>query len=88
MSDKEIIDGANALALQFFTAYNRMLQLTGNSEEALKLTNSLFEAMFAGNRPRPDPGAGGFTLYWGRREGDYESFNRLAALGAAFSGGI
>ena len=65
MSDKEIIDGANALALQFFTAYNRMLQLTGNSEEALKLTNSLFEAMFAGKRP--DPGAGGFTLYWDRR---------------------
>ena len=67
LSDKEIIDGANALALQFFTAYNRMLQLTGNSEEALKLTNSLFEAMFAGNRPRPEPGAGGFTLYWDRR---------------------
>lgn len=67
MSDKETIDGANALALQFFTAYNRMLQLSGNSEEALRLTSSLFEAMFAGTRPRPDPGAGGFTLYWDRR---------------------
>ena len=62
LSDKEIIDGANNLALQYFTAYNRILQLTGNSEEAIR-----FEAMFAGNRPRPDPGAGGFTLYWDRR---------------------
>ena len=68
MSDKEIIDGANTLALQYFTTYNRMLQLTGNSEEAIRLTSSLFEAMFAGNRPRPEPGAGGFTLYWDRRE--------------------
>lgn len=67
MSDKDIIDGANTLALQCFTAYNRMLQLTGNSEEAIRLTSSLFEAMFAGNRPRPEPGAGGFTLYWDRR---------------------
>jgi hypothetical protein len=67
MSDKEIIDGAKTLALQYFTACNRMLQLTGNSEEAIRLTSSLFEAMFAGNRPRPDPGAGGFTLYWDRR---------------------
>lgn len=67
MSDKEIIDEANILALQYFTAYNRMLQLTGNSEEAIRLTSSLFEAMFAGNRPRPDPGAGGFTLYWDRK---------------------
>lgn len=66
MSDKEIIDGAKTLALQYFTTYNRMLQLTGNSEEAIRLTSSLFEAMFAGNRPRPDPG-GGFTLYWDRR---------------------
>lgn len=56
MSDKEIIDGANTLALQYFTTYNRMLQLTGNSEEAIRLTSSLFEAMFAGNRPRPEPG--------------------------------
>lgn len=40
---------------------------SGNSEEAIRLTSSLFEAMFAGNRPRPDPGAGGFTLYWDRR---------------------
>lgn len=67
MSDKDIIDGANTLALQYFTAYNRMLQLTGNSEEAIRLTSSLFEAMFAGNRPQPEPGAGGFTLYWDRR---------------------
>lgn len=67
MSDKEIINGANTLALQYFTAYNRMLQLTGNSEEAIRLTSSLFEAMFAGNRSRPEPGAGGFTLYWDRR---------------------
>ena len=67
MSDKEIIDGANTLALQYFTTYNRMLQLTGNSEEAIRLTSSLFEAMFAGNRPRPEPGAGVFTLYWDRR---------------------
>lgn len=67
MSDKEIIDGANTLALQYFTTYNRMLQLTGNSEEAIRLTSSLFEAMFAGNRPRPEPGTGGFTLYWDRR---------------------
>lgn len=67
MSDKEIIDGANTLALQYFTAYNRMLQLTGNSEEAIRLTSSLFEAMFAGNRPRPEPGAGDFILYWDRR---------------------
>lgn len=65
--DKEVIDSANVLALQYFTTYNRMLQLTGNSEEALKLTASLFAAMFEGNRPRPDPGAGGFTLYWDRR---------------------
>lgn len=65
--DKEVIDSANVLALQYFTTYNRMLQLTGNSEEALKLTASLFTAMFEGNRPRPDPGAGGFTLYWDRR---------------------
>ena len=65
--DKEIINGANTLALQYLTTYNRMLQLTGNSEEAIRLTSSLFEAMFAGNRPRPDPGAGGFTLYWDRR---------------------
>ena len=42
MSDKEIIDGANTLALQYFTTYNRMLQLTGNSEEAIRLTSSLF----------------------------------------------
>lgn len=42
MSDKDIIDGANTLALQYFTAYNRMLQLTGNSEEAIRLTSSLF----------------------------------------------
>lgn len=62
-----IIDGANTLALQYFTVYNRMLQLTRNSGEAIRLTNSLFEAMFAGNRPRPDPGAGGFILYWDRR---------------------
>lgn len=67
MSEKEIVDGANTLALQYFTAYNRMLQLTGNSEEAIRLISSLFEAMFAGNRPRPKPGAGGFTLYWDRR---------------------
>lgn len=67
MSDKEVIDEANTLALQYFTTYNRMLQLTGNSEEAIRLTSSLFEAMFAGNRPRPEPGAGGFTLYWDRR---------------------
>lgn len=67
LSEKEIIDGANTLALQYFTAYTRMLQLTGNSEEATRLTSSLFEAMFAGNRPRPEPGAGGFTLYWDRR---------------------
>lgn len=65
--DKEIINGANTLALQYFTTYNRMLQLTGNSEEAIRLTSSLFEAMFAGNRPRPEPGADGFTLYWDRR---------------------
>lgn len=67
MSDKEIIDRANNLALQYFTTYNRMIQITGNSEEAIRLTSSLFEAMFAGNRPRPEPGAGGFTLYWDRR---------------------
>ena len=67
MNEKEIIDGANTLALQYFTTYNRMLQLTGNSEEAIRLTSSLFEAMFVGNRPRPEPGAGGFTLYWDRR---------------------
>ena len=48
MSDKEIIDGANTLALQYFTTYNRMLQLTGNSEEAIRLTSSLFEAMLQG----------------------------------------
>ena len=65
--DKEIINGANTLALQYFTTYNWMLQLTGNSEEAIRRTRSLFEAMFAGNRPRPEPGAGGFTLYWDRR---------------------
>lgn len=65
--DKEIINGANTLALQYFTTYNWMLQLTGNSEEAIRLISSLFEAMFAGNRPRPEPGAGGFTLYWDRR---------------------
>ncbi|GFI32925.1 hypothetical protein IMSAGC013_04332 [Lachnospiraceae bacterium] len=65
--DKEIINGANTLALQYFTTYNWMLQLTGNSEEAIRLTSSLFEAMFAGNRPWPEPGAGGFTLYWDRR---------------------
>lgn len=67
MSGKETIDEANVLALQFFTVYNRMLQLTGNSEEAVRLTSSLFEAMFAGNRPRPEAGASGFTLYWDRR---------------------
>lgn len=67
MNDKEIIDGANTLALQYFTTYNRMLQLTGNSEEAIRLTQSLFTAMFEGNKPRPEPGAGGFTLYWDRR---------------------
>ena len=66
-NEEEIKKGAGQLALQFFTAYNRMLQLCGNSEEALKLTNSLFIAMFEGNRPRPEPGAGGFTLYWDRR---------------------
>ena len=65
--DKEIINGANTLALQYFTTYNRMLQLTGNSEEAIRLTSSLFEAMVAGNRPRTEPGMGGFTLYWDRR---------------------
>ena len=67
MSDKEIIDGSNTLALQYFTTYNRMLQLTGNSEEAIRLTQSLFAAMFEGNKPRPEPGVGGFTLYWDRR---------------------
>lgn len=67
MNDKETIEATNTLALQFFTAYSRLLQLTGNSEEALRLTSVLFEAMFAGNRPRPDPGAGSFTLYWDRR---------------------
>lgn len=67
MSDKEIIDGANTLALQYFTTYNRMLQITGNSEEAIRLTQSLFTAMFEGNKPRSEPGAGGFTLYWDRR---------------------
>ena len=50
--DKEIINGANTLALQYLTTYNRMLQLTGNSEEAIRLTSSLFEAMFAGNQGR------------------------------------
>lgn len=65
---KEIIDGANAMAIQYFTAYNQMLQLTGNSEEAIRLTSSLFEAVFAGNRPRPEPWAGGFMLYWDRRK--------------------
>ena len=59
---KEIIDGANAMAIQYFTAYNQMLQLTGNSEEAIRLTISLFEAVFAGNRPRPEPWAGGFMF--------------------------
>ena len=67
MSDKETINAANTLALQYFTTYNRLLQLTGNSEEALKLTVSLFTAMFEGHKPRPEPGAGGFTLYWDRR---------------------
>lgn len=67
LSEKEIIDGANTLALQYFTTYNRMLLLAGNSGEALRLTSFLFEAMFAGNKPRQEPGAGGFTLYWDRR---------------------
>lgn len=67
MSDKDIINGANVLALQFFTVYNRMLKLSGNSEEAMKLSSSLFEAMFAGSRQKSDPGPGGFTVYWDRR---------------------
>lgn len=67
MDDDEVINGANILALQYFTIYNRLLQLTGNSEEAIRLTSSLFESMFAGNRSRPEPGTGGFTLYWDRR---------------------
>ena len=41
-SEKKIIDGISLAALQFFTAYNKMLQLTENSEEALKLIPSAF----------------------------------------------
>lgn len=66
-SDKEAIEAMKTTAAQYFTAYTRLLQLTGNSEEALKLTESLFTALFRGNKQEPPPGAGGFTLYWDRR---------------------
>lgn len=61
------LEAIKTTAAQYFTAYTRLLQLTGNSEEALKLTESLFTAMFRGNKPEPPPGSGGFTLYWDRR---------------------
>lgn len=66
-SDKAAIEAMKTTAAQYFTAYTRLLQLTGNSEEALKLTESLFTALFRGNKQEPLPGAGGFTLYWDRR---------------------
>ena len=63
-NEKNFINEANMLALQFFTVYNRMLQLAGNSEEALKLTHSLFAAIFKGSQSQQNPEDGGFTIYW------------------------
>ena len=66
-SNKADVEAMKTTATHYFAVYTRLLQLTGNSEEALKLTESLFTAIFRGNKQEPPPGAGGFTLYWDRR---------------------
>lgn len=70
MSDEEqraAVEAIKATAARYFAAYTRLLQLTGSSEEAKMLTESLFTALFRGNKQDPPPGSGGFTLYWDRR---------------------
>lgn len=67
MDEKGDMDAGKALATQYYMAYKQMLQLTGSKKEATRLTQSLFTAIFEGNKPHPEPGAGGFTIYWDRR---------------------
>ncbi len=65
MDEKEITNATTMLTVQFFVAFNKMKELTGDDEEALKLANSLFAAIFKENeqQSRND----NFILYWDRR---------------------
>lgn len=65
VDEKEITNATNMLAIQYFVAYSKMKELTGDPEEAIRLTNGLFTAMFEGNNQQP--GNDSLLVYWDRR---------------------
>lgn len=67
LKNEEIINATNMLTIQYYTAYKKMKELTGDQEEAIRLTNGLFTAMFEGSKQQS--GNNSLLLYWDGREG-------------------
>lgn len=67
MNEKEITNAINMLATEYFVAYNKMKELIGNPEEAIKLTDGFFTAMFGGSKTEMGSENKSFIFHWDRR---------------------
>ncbi len=65
MNEKEIANTTTILATQYFVAYSKMKELTGDPEEAIRLTNGLFTAVFGKNEQQPENNC--LLIYWDGR---------------------